>query len=85
MSCTCSKRQLPCPIHGEKGLPQPESVEHHCIVVRVYQRDTGKWYATITDNAIQVIKTSDRENKPDAMLEVTCFLTSMQKPKPKEK
>jgi len=85
MSCTCAKRKLPCPIHGEKGLPQPAAIEHHCYVVRVYQRDSGKWFATLTDNAIRIFQTTDRENQPDAMLEITCFLNSLQQPKPKEK
>lgn len=86
MSCTCMKKQLPCPIHGEKGLPIPETVERGVFVIRIYQRwsTNEKWFFTLAKDTIQIAIGSDRENEADAMLEATCFLTS-QYQKPKEK
>lgn len=62
MNCTCYKRQYPCPIHGEKGLPQTEHTTIHTIVIQVYShwpkgstnQDDIKWGATVTKDAIQI-------------------------------
>ncbi len=86
MSCTCAQKQYPCPVHAPGHLPVPETVEHAIFVIRIYQRlgTNEKWFMQITKDAIVVATGSDRENRNDAMLEATCFLTS-QYQKPKEK
>jgi hypothetical protein len=85
MSCTCFKKHMPCPIHGEPGLTLPGIVEHSIFVIRICQRlaNNEKWFFTITKDAIKVAVGSDRENRYDAMLEATCWLNS-QNQKPKE-
>lgn len=77
MSCTCSKKKLPCPIHGEKGLPIPETVEHSVFVIRVYQRKDDSWFTEIVKDSIKVFEGSDRKNQRDAMLESICKLTNL--------
>lgn len=86
MSCTCAKKQYPCPVHAPGHLPVPEVVEHSIFVIRICQRlaTNEKWFSTVTKDAISVFTGSDRENRWDAMLEATCFLNS-QNQKPKEK
>jgi hypothetical protein len=95
MNCTCSKNKYPCPIHGEQGLPVSEVVNHDCYVIRICRRRRmredkhwaadGPWFSEITKDAMHAFTGSDRENKIDAMLEATCFLTSLQQKQPKEK
>ncbi len=86
MSCTCSAKKYPCPVHAPGHLPVPDVVERGVFVIRIYQRwgTNEKWFSTVTKDAIQIATGSDRENRHDAMLEATCFLNS-QNQKPKEK
>jgi hypothetical protein len=86
MSCTCAKKQYPCPVHRGGHLPVPEIVERAVFVIRISQRwgTNEKWFSTVTKDAVTVFIGSDRENHWDAILEATCFLNS-QTQKPKEK
>lgn len=69
MSCTCAKKQYPCPVHAPGHLPVPDVVEHHCIVVRIYQRlgTDEKWFSTITKDAIQVSTSMAFDAKKEAV------------------
>lgn len=67
MKCLCLKK-LPCPIHKDNPLPMPVIVEHHCFVARVYQRTSnGKWYVTLSKDAIQVFVSDDMDTKAEAV------------------
>jgi hypothetical protein len=61
MSCTCSKRLYPCPVHTPGKLPEVERVEETVYVIRIYHHwpegsvnDSDKrWGYTVTKDAIK--------------------------------
>lgn len=67
MNCICADidNDAPCPSHPVK-LYNPELVEHHCYVVRVYRRtSTKKWLYTISKDAMQNYESGSYDSKPD--------------------
>lgn len=85
MSCTCAKKQYPCPVHAPGHLPVPETVQHVVFVIRLYQRlaTNEKWFVTVVKDAITVFTSSDMDSRHDAVREAIDFLDS-QNQKPKE-
>jgi hypothetical protein len=72
MSCTCFSKKLPCPIHGDKGLPVPEVVNFQTIVIKAYRRwsTTEDWFGTICQDAIRTYQSNDFKTKDEMMNDI---------------
>ena len=50
-------------------------VEHHCYVIRVFQRPaSGLWFATVSKDALRTFTSGDYETQADALAAVAGYL-----------
>jgi len=67
MNCYCAELK-PCPIHKDKPLKMPEVVSHHLFVVDICKRTrTGKWFHTVSKDAIRVHESPEYDSKSDCI------------------
>lgn len=57
--------------------PPPAEVEHHLFVVRIIQRDTGKWFSTVSKDATRIYEASDVDTKEQAIKLAADVLTGL--------
>lgn len=69
MTCNCQNWDdpNPCPKHGMEKIRQPETVEHHCIVVKVFRKlENKKWFYSITRDGVHEFTSPEYITKKEA-------------------
>jgi hypothetical protein len=76
MPCTCFKKQMPCPVHGEPGLSNPETVKWNTIVIHIHRRwtTTEDWFGEIVKNAICIYTSPDFKTEKEMINDLKLHL-----------